>query len=309
MAGDARALARLASGISRGGELPEGIEHRLRDRPLRAHVIGVTGAPGAGKSSVLAELSRTVSASGRRIAVIAIDPSSPVTGGATLGDRIRMSEAALDPNVFVRSVAARGFGDALAPRIDLLIRLFDSAGYDVVAIETVGAGQDQVDVSDYVHTTVLVLIPGAGDVVQLLKAGSMEIADIYVVNKVDLPGARRVTRDLRGILGLDPAGPGEWEPPIVATSSLERTGFAELLSAVDRRYEWLQANGELGDRQTRVARAELQRALRRLVDIDPPAHSSVIAPLIDRIATGSIDPDDAALEALRYFAGGGVAAR
>jgi LAO/AO transport system kinase len=208
-----------------------------------------------------------------------------------------MTEAALNPNVFVRSLASRGHSDGLAPAVANLSLLFDAAGYDYVAIETIGAGQDQLEVADLVHTTVLVQIPGAGDSVQLLKAGAMEIADVYVVNKADLPGAKRVSRDLRSILGLAPNHQSNWDPPIVQTSITEQTGFDQLLSAVERHWSYLEKHDLLPARRERIAKSELKRAVGRQVRLDLP--DGPAPELIDAVAGRSMTPDEAARHLIR----------
>jgi LAO/AO transport system kinase len=300
LSGDQRALSRLATRLENDPNSVEPIVGEIYSKTGRAHVLGITGAPGVGKSSMLAGLSREISRQGKRIAIIAVDPSSPKSGGATLGDRIRMTEAALDPNVFVRSLASRERSDGLAPAVANLSLLFDAAGYDYVAIETVGAGQDQLEIADLVHTTLLVQIPGAGDTVQLLKAGAMEIADIYVVNKADLPGAQRVSRDLRSILLLAPSEEDHWKPPIVLTSATDSTGFGQLLGAIERHWSFLDANGLVSARRERIARSELKRAIARQVCLDTPDRST--AELIEAVGRRSMTPDQAALRLLREIA-------
>ncbi len=300
IAGDQRALSRLATRLENDPAASDQIIEQLYSRTGSAHVLGITGAPGVGKSSLLSGFAREISGRGKRIAIIAVDPSSPKSGGATLGDRIRMTEAALDPNVFVRSLASRERNDGLAPAVANLSLLFDAAGYDYVAIETVGAGQDQLEVADLVHTTVLVQIPGTGDSVQLLKAGAMEIADVYVVNKADLPGAQRVSRDLRSILGLAPGDESGWGPPIVLTSTADQTGFDRLLESVDRHWRYLEDHDQLSERRERIARSELKRALARQVRFDSP--TGPVTDLIDAIANRSLSPDEAARRLVRELA-------
>ena len=297
LAGDQRALSRLATRIENDPNAALTIANRLYPMTGRAHVLGITGAPGVGKSSVLGGLAAEISKRGKRIAVIAVDPSSPRSGGATLGDRIRMTEIALDPNVFVRSLASRDRNDGLAPAVADLSLLFDAAGYDYVAIETVGAGQDQLEIADLVHSTVLVQIPGAGDSVQLLKAGAMEIADVYVVNKADQPGASRVARDLRVVLGLAPANETGWNPPIVLTSVQEATGYGALLDAIDRHQAFLAEHDLMTQRRARIARSELRRALARQIRLDRP--SMEVSRVVEAVAERSLTPDDAAREVLR----------
>lgn len=300
LAGDQRALARLATRLENDSSISQAIVDRIYPRTGRAHIVGVTGAPGVGKSSLLAGLAAAISGRGKRIAIVAVDPSSPKSGGATLGDRIRMTETALDPNVFVRSLASRDRSDGLAPSVADLSLLFDAAGYDYVAIETVGSGQDQLEIADLVHTTLLVQIPGAGDSVQLLKAGAMEIADVYVVNKADLPGAQRVSRDLRSILGLAPKRETDWDPPIVLTSGTEQTGFEKLLDVIDRHRDYLEEHGLMSVRRERIARSELKRAVARRFRLDTPNRSA--AELIDAIARREKTPDEAASELVRRVA-------
>lgn len=295
--GDQRALARLATRLENHPESAARIVEQIYPATGSAHVIGVTGAPGVGKSSMLAGLAGEISRQGKRIAIIAVDPSSPKSGGATLGDRIRMTEAALDPNVFVRSVASRDRSDGLAPAVADLAMLFDAAGYDYVVLETVGSGQDQHEVADLVHTTVLVQIPGTGDSVQLLKAGAMEIADVYVVNKADLPGAQRVSRDLRSILGLAPGDGSGWDPPIVLTSVNAGTGFAALLTAIDRHRVFLEDHDLLDGRKMRIARSELRRTIARQTRLDNPVVSA--SELVEGVANRRMTPEDAAKAVLR----------
>ena len=299
LGGDQRALSRLATRLESDPSADSIIE-QIYPRTGRAHVLGITGAPGVGKSSMLAGLAGEISRHGKRIAIIAVDPTSPKSGGATLGDRIRMTEVALDPNVFVRSLASRERCDGLAPAVANLSLLFDAAGYDYVAIETVGAGQDQLEVADLVHTTVLVQIPGTGDSVQLLKAGAMEIADIYVVNKADLPGAQRVSRDLRSILGLAPGDETGWNPPIVLTSATDESGFGQLLASIERHWGFLEEHELLNARRERIARSELKRAVARRVRLDVP--SGPAADLIDAVANRCMTPDDAARHLIRAIA-------
>lgn len=300
--GDQRALSRLATRLENDADAAQIITEQIYPLTGQAHVIGITGPPGAGKSSLLAGLAAEFSHRGKRTAIVAIDPSSPRSGGATLGDRIRMTATALDPNVFVRSLASRDRSDGLAPAVADLSLLFDAAGYDYIAIETVGSGQDQLEIADLAHTTVLVQIPGAGDSVQLLKAGSMEIADIYVVNKADLPGAQRVTRDLRSILALAPQGKVAWKPPIVPTSSTENSGFGPLADAIDRHRDYLIENDLWSARQMRIARSELRRALARQVRLQDPSAETV--ELIDAVASRSLSPDQAARRLLQRIVDG-----
>lgn len=294
LTGDQRAISRLATRLENSTKDTHVVAASLAAASGRAHVLGITGAPGVGKSSLLSGLAREISDRERKIAIIAVDPSSPRTGGATLGDRIRMSEMALDSNVFVRSLASRDRSDGLAPAVADLVLLFDAAGYDYVAVETVGAGQDQLEIADLVHTTVLLQIPGAGDSVQLLKAGAMEIADVYVVNKADLPGAQQVSRDLRSFLSLSPADESNWDPPIVLTSSTEGTGFKQLLDRIDQHHDYLSQRELLGARQQRIARSELKRAIEHRTQLPASGRSERVDTLVEALVERTISPDAAA---------------
>ncbi|MEZ4665397.1 MAG: methylmalonyl Co-A mutase-associated GTPase MeaB [Thermomicrobiales bacterium] len=298
LSGNQRAIARLATRLENDPAGSTAIVSALYPYAGKAHVIGITGPPGAGKSSLLAGVARTLSQRGKRVAIVAVDPSSPKSGGATLGDRIRMSESALDANVFVRSLASRDRNDGLAPAAADIAILFDAAGYDYVFVETVGSGQDQLEVADLVHTTVLVQIPGAGDSVQLLKAGAMEIADIYVVNKSDLPGAQRVARDIRTILGLAPRSAGGWQPPIVLTSTVEESGFDSLVDALDAHARYLAENDLMEERKRRMARSELKRAIARRVQL---SESDAESELIEQLMARTITPDAAAESLLAFL--------
>ncbi len=226
--GDARALARAASGIENRD--PQALELLRELEPFRgrARLIGITGSPGAGKSTLVDALAAAMRRQGKTVAVIAVDPTSRVTGGAILGDRIRMQQHHADPGIFIRSMATRGGTGGLARATSDMAALMDAAGKDYIVIETVGVGQDEVEVADLAQVTVVVLVPGMGDDVQAIKAGIMEIADVFVINKADQPGAERVERELQAMLSLA-EGP---RPPILRTVAIEGTGISELLEAV-----------------------------------------------------------------------------
>ena len=229
--GEPRALARTATAIENRD--PEALEV-LRAMP-RGHalVAGITGPPGAGKSSLADALARALRERGRTVAIIAVDPTSRATGGAILGDRIRMQQHHADPGIFIRSMATRGSVGGLARATADLVRLFDASGKDVVLIETVGVGQDEIEIAGLAQVTVVVLVPGLGDDVQAIKAGLMEIADVFAVNKSDLPGAERVEREIQGMLGLAHRADG-WMPRIVRAVATEGQGIGELLDAIER---------------------------------------------------------------------------
>jgi LAO/AO transport system kinase len=233
--GDVRALARAATGIENRDPRALAVLREVSPQAGKATVLGITGPPGAGKSSLVDAIARVLRAEGRTIGIVAVDPSSRASGGAILGDRIRMQRHHADPDIFIRSMATRGSLGGLARATRDMARLLDAAGKDFVIIETVGVGQDEIDISNLAQVTALVLVPGMGDDVQAIKAGIMEIADVYVINKADHPGADRVEREVRGLLGLARRADG-WVPPVVKTVATEDRGIPELLAAI-RQYQ------------------------------------------------------------------------
>jgi LAO/AO transport system kinase len=249
LAGDRRALARLLSHAENRTELGRHAEQAIFGRTGRAQVVGVTGPPGAGKSTLVNALIREFRDRERTVAVLAVDPSSPLTGGAALGDRIRMLENAGDPGVYIRSMATRGRMGGLALAVSSATHLLDAFGFNMILIETVGVGQGEVDIADIADTTVLLQVPGLGDSIQTIKAGILEIANILVVNKADQPDARQVVRDLRNMLLLgDHTGR---ITPILETIATEGTGIPELASAIDAHYTQI---NQTGGREQRVNR-------------------------------------------------------
>jgi LAO/AO transport system kinase len=255
--GDRRALARLLSLAERGG--PEAREIARLVHPLAGHaaMVGITGAPGAGKSTLVNALVARMRADDLRIAVLAIDPSSPFTGGAILGDRVRMGDHTLDEGVFIRSMATRGHVGGLALSTPEAVRVLDATGSDWVLVETVGVGQVEVEVAGAADTTVVVVNPGWGDAIQANKAGLMEVADVFVVNKADRPGAADTVRDLEQMLDLSSGS--TWRPPILSTVATESTGIDDLWQAIADHRTHLVATGELEVRRERRLRDELQR--------------------------------------------------
>lgn len=249
-----RALARAISLVE--NDSPDKFELLKELHPLtgRAHYIGITGSPGAGKSSLVDCLIRELRSSGLTVAVAAVDPTSPFSGGALLGDRVRMSRHFTDPGVFIRSMGTRGSLGGLARATKETVRLMDAFGFDVVLIETVGVGQSELDVMKTADTTAVVLTPGSGDVVQVFKAGIMEIADLFIVNKADLSGVPKLLRELRGMLDLVKHD-ADWRPPIVKTISKQNEGIAGLKEELDRHREYLRESGE-GEKRREESRKQ-----------------------------------------------------
>lgn len=304
LAGDRRALARLLTYIENDDPLGQRAMEKLFSQTRRAHLIGVTGPPGGGKSTLVNEIIRAYREMGRNVAIIAIDPSSPVTGGATLGDRIRMQEWHSDPGVFIRSMASRRFGGGLAPTALAVAHAFDAAKFDPIIIETVGTGQDEVAIASLAMTTLLIQVPGTGDGVQTLKAGALEIGDILVVTKGDRPEASELARDLRSLrqLGLA-AGSAQsrWDTPVIKTSALRREGIDSLIEAVATHRAWLEETGEIETRIRTMISTEVtsrvQHALLRQIKHPDSGHDAM-QQLIDRVAARSITPHQAAEELL-----------
>jgi len=257
--GDVRTLARASTWIENRLPEAEPLLRELFPHTGRALILGVTGPPGAGKSTLCDQLARLIRGEGKTVGVIAVDPSSPYSGGAVLGDRIRMQEHHADPGVFIRSMATRGWLGGLARATTEMTMLLDAAGRDVVLVETVGVGQDEVEIARLAHVTLLVLTPGAGDDVQTLKAGIMEIAQVFVINKSDLPGADKLQREIQAMMGLA-HGP---EVEIVNTVALEGTGVTEVLAAARR----AEVRGRNAERSAQIWAARLREMLRdRLLD-------------------------------------------
>ncbi|MGH9276577.1 MAG: methylmalonyl Co-A mutase-associated GTPase MeaB [Acidimicrobiales bacterium] len=251
-----RATARLISRLEAGGDAERSVARAVFARTGRAWVVGVTGAPGTGKSSLVDRLVASRRAAGERVAVVAVDPSSPFSGGAILGDRVRMQEHATDPGVYVRSMASRGASGGLARATLGAVRVLDAAGWPLVVIETVGAGQVEVDVAGAADTTVVVVTPGWGDAVQADKAGVLEIADVLAVNKADRPGADEAVRDLEAMLDTSSSA---WRPPVVRTSATTGSGIPELMHAVEAHRAFLAEDGRLEARREANLAAEVRR--------------------------------------------------
>lgn len=296
LAGDTRAIARLVTRAENGTSECRPAFDELFRHAGRAHIVGITGVPGSGKSTLVARLTAVIRASGRKVAIVAIDPSSPFSGGAILGDRIRMGELGGDPGVFVRSMATRGALGGLARGTLEAVDVFDAAGYDIVLIETVGVGQDEVDVARAAHTTVVVSAPGLGDDIQAIKAGILEIADVHAVSKCDRADADKTIADLKNMLmlGLDGAR-GTWRPPIVPTSAVRDEGVAELVAAIDRHRAALQASGEIDARRASINERRLLRAGEEILRDRFVRHRhGRLAALLAELSRRSLSPHSAA---------------
>jgi LAO/AO transport system kinase len=258
LAGDRRALARVVTLIENGAPQTRAILTELHGHGGQAHIVGFTGSPGAGKSTLVMQLARELRRREQRIGILAVDPSSPYTGGAILGDRIRMQELAGDPNVFIRSMASRGSLGGLAASTRDVVRALDAAGFDTIIIETVGAGQAEVEIVRAAQSVVVVTVPGMGDDIQAIKAGILEIADVFVVNKADRPGADQTAAELRMLLSLDEQRKERvWRVPIVKTNAMTGDGVPELADKLVAHLATLKASGMLASRSGQQARSEM----------------------------------------------------
>lgn len=300
--GNRRAIARamaVAESTSPGSRDLIAEIHRLAGR---AHTVGITGVPGSGKSTMVRALAQRLRSTGRTVGIVAIDPSSPFSGGAILGDRIRMTELSGDPGVFIRSMATRGALGGLARATLDVVDVLDAANYDVVLIETVGVGQDEVDVVQAAHTVVVVSAPGLGDEIQAIKAGVLEIADIHVVSKCDRPDGAKTVRDLRTMLKLGSLGRGDsaWTIPVVRTSAQNREGIDELLTAIDDHRAHLDASGELQIRRRKMLEMRIVKAAEDIIrDELSGRRREDLKMVLNKAVNGDIDPFSAARSLLR----------
>lgn len=307
-AGDVRALARAISLVEHGGAEAARLVRALFPRTGEAYVVGVTGAPGAGKSTLVDRLTAEIRRGGLTVAVLAIDPSSPFTGGAILGDRVRMSGHAGDPGVFVRSMATRGHLGGLARATGDAVLLVDACGFDIVLVETVGVGQDEVDIVRTADCTLVLLVPGLGDDVQAMKAGIMEIADIFVVNKADRDGADRLAEAVRASLALGARSDQAWRPPILKTEATTGAGVAEVWQAIGR------FRTQTPDSRPQRLRARQDQRLRELVLEGCWALVQARLPpgewdrTVDAIGGRRVDPYSAAEQVVRRALGSAPAA-
>src|SRR3954454_4082037 len=300
VAGDKRALARAISLVENRDPEGDRLVAELFPRTGKARVVGMTGPPGVGKSTLIGTLTKELREAGRAVGVLSIDPSSPFTQGAMLGDRIRLAEHFLDPEVFIRSMATRGSLGGMAEAALQAALLMDASGKDDVLLETVGVGQGEIDIVDHADTIVLALMPGSGDSIQALKAGVMEIPDVIVVNKADHPMTDTMVREVRGVLALshDPEG---WQVPILRTEAARGEGVAELAEAIDRHRSHIEEAGTLEERRARnlrnevlgIAASRMRRRMEATAASDPET-----ALLLERVVKRELDPASAASELL-----------
>ena len=320
--GDTAALARAISLVENQREGFEQVLSAVHRKVGKrgSQRIGITGPPGAGKSTLTEQLVRVYRERGLKVAVIAVDPTSPFTGGALLGDRIRMESVSLDPGVFIRSMATRGAQGGLATTTEEVADVLDAFGFDRILIETVGVGQTELDVAATAETTVLVLVPESGDGIQTLKAGVMEIAELYVINKSDRPGADKLRQEIEVMLGIRKGNAfvnvkahhgrldlptvqpsNAWQAPVILTVASKGEGISDLLTALDKHHEYLESSGKLVDRRKRRlaarTRAVLNRAIRQWV-LDETRAEDLMAQRLDDVAAGTRSPYDVAAEVL-----------
>ncbi len=306
-AGEARAVARLISLVEDASPLLREVMAGLAPYTGHAQIVGITGSPGVGKSTSTNALVTALRAAGKRVGVLAVDPSSPFSGGALLGDRVRMQDHALDKDVYIRSMASRGHLGGLSWSTPQALRVLDAAGCDVVLIETVGVGQSEVEIAGLADTTMVLLAPGMGDGIQAAKAGILEVGDVYVVNKADRDGAEQVRRDLRNMLALAdrPEDPDAfWKPPIVLTVAQTGQGVDEVVEKLDAHRAWMERSGELGRRRVRRARDEIEAiAVTALRERWGDVHARTeLDDLAEKVAAGDSDPYTAADALLEAYA-------
>ncbi len=322
--GRTRSIARLITLIENSEATAETAVTALYPHTGQGHIIGITGSPGCGKSTLVNEMAKVLRQEGQRVGIIAVDPSSPFTGGALLGDRVRMRDLAGDSGVYMRSMASRGSLGGLAQATGAAIKVLDAAGFEKILVETVGAGQAEVDIARAAHTTLVVEAPGMGDDVQAFKAGILEIADILVVNKADRPGSDRVVRSLELMLHFGPAGgmrhhgrvldshspatngaTGGWQIPVLPTAASEGRGVAELVSRAQQHIEYLRRSGEWERREQERCRHEVRQLLQAhlLAQWDTAVAESEQDALVTAVAAREIDPYTAVRQLLTHFPG------
>jgi LAO/AO transport system kinase len=295
LSGDRVALARLITLVeSRHSSVPD-ILKRINSRAGNAYIIGITGPPGAGKSTIVNELILSFRKKDKKVGVVAVDPSSPFTGGAILGDRIRMQDHALDKNVFIRSLGSRGSHGGLSRATKEIIKLYDAFGMDYIIIETVGVGQTELDIIGLADTVLVVLVPEAGDVVQTMKAGLMEIGDIFVVNKADREGADKISREIRFMTSLNPRE-DEWKIPVVLTSAHEGRGIEELAEEIEKHEVFQLGRNLLREKREKRREEEFSQIISEIIErkISEKLKDSEIGRILAMVKKGEIDPYEGA---------------
>lgn len=295
-AGEARAVARLISLVEDRAPSVCEISAALMPHTGRAHIVGITGSPGVGKSTSTSALVSALRTEGRRVGVLAVDPTSPFSGGALLGDRIRMQDHATDGGVYIRSMASRGHLGGLSASAPQALRVLDAAGCDVILVETVGVGQSEVEVAGLADTTLVLLAPGMGDGIQAAKAGILEIGDIFVVNKADRDGAASTRRELRSVISMTDRSGGAWNPPVVLTVATTGQGVDEVAQQIDAHHAHLEASGELGRRRLARLRREIETLAlndvqKRFAHVSGDARLDSLA---GQVLAGELDPFAAA---------------
>jgi LAO/AO transport system kinase len=298
--GDPRSVARLISMVERDAAELADIATAFGGDAQRAHVIGLTGSPGVGKSTTTNELVAAYRRENKRVGVLAVDPSSPFSGGAILGDRVRMQDHATDPGVYIRSMSSRGHLGGLSAATAAAVRVLAGVGCDVVIVETVGVGQAEVEIASLADTTLVLLAPGMGDAIQAVKAGILEIADIFVVNKADRDGADATVRDIQGMIALGDRAPGEWRPRVVRAVAAKAEGIGDVITAIGEHWAYLDKTGELRKRREERAAAEIEALvlgrMRARIGSIRGGHS--LGELAAKVAAGVLDPYTAAEELL-----------
>jgi len=292
LAGDRQALAKLVTLVERGGPEARDVMRAVYPRSGKGYSVGITGPPGAGKSTLVGKLASIAREKGLEVAIVAADPTSPFSGGAILGDRVRMPQHYLDEGVFIRSMATRGSPGGLPRTASSVVKVFDACGKDIIFVETVGVGQTEIDIIEATDTTVVVLVPGAGDSVQTMKAGLMEIADIFVVNKADRPGAEYLVAELEGMLHESPKQ-SWWDVPVVATQAVNDVGIDELYRQIERHRQALEESGRLAAKRSGQRRNDLLRTIEHSVmtEITQEIESDrQMAKYFEKVESGEADP-------------------